>query len=808
MPTDTLHDALESEVGALALQLRSRDHATGATVLRSATEAVRDCVRDGSPLPRVSPVAPLPDGPVLRIDDLPRDAPTRRRIADAIGSLVTEAGLDPEVVVVLDLDGLADLDDCRRAVVLRLFPPPARAAGRLPHAWIDLAAEWVFGGHEPDSLVRLRVLGVEATAAVKDAAGILHGCAAVRTWCDAVTGDLTDRVRTASISFGLAPHVALAGGGPRCDDSGLLARHGLLAEVARDCADAAYAAIDFEETFEDLGTGLSHAPWAAEGGASPGRVAGRLVDRHVPEVFPFQVLGAGHAAAFDTLPSGSKPLDERRWQLEIGPLTDWLPGSANRDEARSEGWDRLAPLLLRADELDGALAEAGADDVGEAARSSSLAVEDRFAAGLPDFDTLVIEPHSHVRRGTRLTVLELAAWLSGEPHSDAPTSVSPVLRNYVRELAVGLDDGRRQDLGHLAATLIGTGHGDDAAEQARCWLLADRLLRCHAPAWLRAAGLTESADRLAGLGPIEDDTQLVRGVDLLGTAAATASRRLEITLSIAGDRAHVVEALAWEAWEDAAQRSGWAAAADSVGHGIPGDLTFATDQRVMECSRDPEQRSQLESSTRGLGDEVWSTALQEIAATAWRSAWHHAEAFVHHESTFSVRTTLRRSLQHLLPDADAVGIDMLLDDVDTSAREILARLILVGDDQSDYLQKGITAGSQVEGGDAWRQALGETRRVLGPQLFDDAIDTARVELGDWAHRAPRLVSRAVVASITREACSVAGRGVAGRAAAEALARTGSEVEAEAAGRRATEAQVATLADDALALVPVLAELRG
>ena len=43
-----------------------------------------------------------------------------------------------------------------------------------------------------------------------------------------------DRVRTASITFGSAPHVALAAGGPTCDSSALLARFDLLCEVDRD----------------------------------------------------------------------------------------------------------------------------------------------------------------------------------------------------------------------------------------------------------------------------------------------------------------------------------------------------------------------------------------------------------------------------------------------------------------------------------------------------------------------------------------------------------------------------------------------
>lgn len=807
---DSLLDELDSVVGSFAIHLRTRDVARGAEALRGVAEVVRRTVREGVLPPRVSPVALLPDGPLLRLDDLPADPLTRRRIADAVDDLVVDAGFPPGAALLCEVDGLADLDDAARAVVLRLFPDPAGSAGTLPATWIDLAAEWVFGDQDPETLVRLRVLGVEATVMAKEAAGILHGCGRSRTWCDVVTGDVSSRLRTASISFGIAPHVAVAAGGPRCDDDGLLARFELLAEVAREHAGTgrghdrvAYACLDFEATFGDLGTGLSAAPWADEGGASPNRVVGRLADRHVPDAYPFQVLGPRHVARLADH-HALEPVGEDRWALAIGAAAEWLPTSPLRDDLRRSSWRTLAPLLVGEDDLDEALAAASRDreEPGDDAHEGDAG----WGAGLPDLSTIVIEPHSHPRRGTRLSVLELAAWLAGEPHSDDPVNVSPVLRVYARELAAGLDDDRRQALAHRASKLAGTGAFDDRTEHRRSWLLADRLLRFHAPAWLGAAGLSESAQRLRHLTSIEADTQLVRGVHLLGGAVATASRRLETTHRIAGEHVDVVEALAWDLWEELGQRTGWVATAEAVVHGVPGRLTFATDQRVMELSRDPEHRAELESSTRGLGDEVWATALAEIAAASWRSGWEAAEELIRHESTFSMRTTLRRSLQALLGDDD-IAVEMLLDDVDTSARDTIARLLLVGDDESDYWDKAVAGCSRIDGGDAWREAFDDTCTVLGPGLCEEAIQLAREQVAEWVGRAPELVSRAVVASVTREACSVAARGVLARAASEALARGRSEADAEAAARAAVADLVAMLAGDALGMVDALAELR-
>lgn len=812
---DSLQDELDAIAGSFALHLRTRDVARGVEVLHQVADAVRRTVRDGLLPPRVSPVAPLPDGPIVRLDDLPTDPLTRRRVTDIVDDLVVDAGFERGAAVLCEVDGLADLDDCPRAVVLRLFPRPQGSAGELPPGWIDLAGEWVFGDQDPETMVRLRVLGVEAEVMAKEAAGILHGCARARAWCDVVTGDVTSRVRTASISFGIAPHVAVAAGGPRCDDAGLLARFDLLAEVARDHAApaargrrddrVAYACIDFEDTFGDLGTGLSNAPWADEQGASPNRVVGRLADQRVPEVFPFQVLGPRHVEVLGDASRSLQPIGDDRWELSLGDPDDWLQTTSLRDELRREGWKLLAPLLVAADGLDDALAGAASAGSGDADAEGDPE-RDGWAAGLPDLSTVVIEPRSHPRRGSRLTILELAGWLAGEPHTDDPATVSPVLRVYVRELAAGVDDPLRQSLRDQASRLAGTGAFDEVTERRRSWLLADRLLRLHAATWLGAAGLTESADRLGRLGSISTDTQLVRGVHLLGSALGTASRRLETTRAVAGDRADVVDALAWDVWEEVCQRSGGAATAEAVVHGVPGALTFATDQRVMELSRDPEHRAELAASTRGLGDEVWTTALAEVAATAWRSGWEAAEVLVHHESTFSMRTTLRRTLQGILGDDDDITLDMLLDDVDATARDTIARLLLVGDDESDYWDKAMAACASVDGGRDWLRAVDETRAVLGPSLCDEAIQTARGQVGEWAVRAPELVSRAVVASVTREACSVAGRGVIARAAAEAIARGADESEAEAVALDAIEPITLALGADAVAALDQLIDL--
>ena len=801
---DPLHDELNRVGEHFAIQVRSGAMSSAARALqRVAMAAAALEPAEGSSAPRLSALAPLPDGPLLRIDDLSTRVDTRRRLAEAIHDALGGDDLGDADVEILAVEGLGDLDRCRRAVVLRLFPTPAGAAGRLDPDWIDVAAEWVFGDQLPQAPVRIRVLGVERTVPAAEAAGVLHGCAAAHAWCDVVAGNTAARIRTASISFGAAPHVAIAGGGPKCDDDGLLARYQLLRDVAEDLApECAWACIDFEDTFADLGIGLSNVDWALEGGASPNTVAGRLADRFVPDAFPFQVLGPGHVERLRSRqPDGTwgDPLPGDRRGLELGEPVDWLPTSEVRLDVRADGWRLLGALLLRADALSAELADTGTTGT-DAAPPVAVA-----AHGVPELDAITLDAERHARRGTRLTVMELAAWLAGEAHTDEPRSVSPVLASFTRHLGRGLDESRRQRLKHVVVRLVGTADDAPGHDRARAWSLTDWLVREHAPPWLRRAGLTESADRLDGLGPVTANADLIRAVDLLGNAIVTASRRLEITTAIAGDAAEVVDRIAWDVWEEAAERTGWIAASEAVLYEIPSDLAYAADQRVVECSRDPRVRAELESTSHGLGDAIWSAALHEMATAAWRRAWDATEAFVHHESTFSIRTTLRRSLEAELGPEDDLGVELVLDEVDRTVRDALAHEVLDNDEQRDLWKRAVDAASSGLHGRSWRRAFDETRQVLGETLFDDAIEVAGAELHHWLDQAPRLVGRAVAAAVAREASGVAGRGIAARAAAERLARGGTEADAEDAARESIAVIVDDLADSALRMVDELVE---
>lgn len=65
-------------------------------------------------------------------------------------------------------------------------------------------------------------------------------------------------------------------------------------------------------------------------------------------------------------------------------------------------------------------------------------------------------------------VMELSSMLAGEPFSDHPESVCPVIAGFLRAYNDGLDDHRRQDLYAYAAAAVDTrGERDVERERAR-----------------------------------------------------------------------------------------------------------------------------------------------------------------------------------------------------------------------------------------------------------------------------------------------------------------------------------------------------
>jgi hypothetical protein len=175
--------------------------------------------------------------------------------------------------------------------------------------------------------------------------------------------------------------------------------------------------------------------------------------------------------------------------------------------------------------------------------------------------------------------MEWVSYLAGEPHGDHPACVSPVVRAFCTTLNDSLEDEPRQRLRPYLARTIGT--GGDGFDETRSWLAMDWLTRTYVPRWLVVAGLNESADHIAGLGPLLDGGKLQPALDAL--AAARRQTRATWTATLGTPRAWAPwaagRAAAREAAWSSAGAAAWAAARVAAGD-IAGDRIRATAREI------------------------------------------------------------------------------------------------------------------------------------------------------------------------------------------------------------------------------------
>ncbi len=92
------------------------------------------------------------------------------------------------------------------------------------------------------------------------------------------------------------------------------------------------------------------------------------------------------------------------------------------------------------------------------------------------YQTVRLAPGRHARPDEGVCVMELASMLAGEPLTDRPCTVSPLLAALLRGYNDGLDADRRQSLKRYAADCLGTAQGRvperERRHLLRTWLAA------------------------------------------------------------------------------------------------------------------------------------------------------------------------------------------------------------------------------------------------------------------------------------------------------------------------------------------------
>lgn len=129
--------------------------------------------------------------------------------------------------------------------------------------------------------------------------------------------------------------------------------------------------------------------------------------------------------------------------------------------------------------------------------------------------------------------MEWVSYLAGEPHSDSPSCVSPVLRALCISLNDGLPDEPRQRLRPYLARTIGT--AGDGLDEERAWLAMDWLIRTYAPRWLTLVGLEQTAAGLRGGSQITSVPALQAALGPLEHARTAARRARASAFSSVGN---------------------------------------------------------------------------------------------------------------------------------------------------------------------------------------------------------------------------------------------------------------------------------
>ena len=198
---------------------------------------------------------------------------------------------------------------------------------------------------------------------------------------------------------------------------------------------------------------------------------------------------------------------------------------------------------------------------------------------MPIPEDIILKHGKHDTREQGMCVTEAVAYVAGEPHSDNPVCVSPVIGALLRSWndALCSDADRTRLLMPLIPVVIGT-RADKATEERRSYMALDWLIRVNLPAFLDLTpALQPHAAIIRALPEIADlpsaqcaDPNVIAAWDAASDAASAAA--WDAASVAAWDAARdaasaaasaAASVAAWTAACDAALEAAWAAALDA-----------------------------------------------------------------------------------------------------------------------------------------------------------------------------------------------------------------------------------------------------
>lgn len=218
-----------------------------------------------------------------------------------------------------------------------------------------------------------------------------------------------------------------------------------------------------------------------------------------------------------------------------------------------------------------------------------------------NLDQLQVQSGSHASPEAGMCVMEMVSYIAREQHSDTPQCVSPVIGAFMRSWNDAMSDVDRQQLKPLIPVVMDTA-GTPEDEERRAWMALDWLVREHTPAWLRLAGLTDHADRLASLPRFKAGMNVPAIKPVLDAARSAAAAARDAAAAAARDAAgDAARDAAGDAARGAAGDAAWAAA---------GPATWA-------ATGDAAWAATWDATGDATGDAAWAAARAAAGAAAW-----------------------------------------------------------------------------------------------------------------------------------------------------------------------------------------------
>jgi len=280
-------------------------------------------------------------------------------------------------------------------------------------------------------------------------------------------------------------------------------------------------------------------------------------------------------------------------------------------------------------------------------------IEDRLEELL---DHIILRSGKHQLFEDGVCVMEAAAWIAGEPHSDHPKCVSPMITEFMVSWNDSLPDDETRDrlLKPLLPLLIGT-RTTESDEVVRGYLVIDWFVRVHLPSWLRLAGLGDHASVIAGWAAITNLEELQSHTEELSAARSAAWSAAE---------------RAWSAARSAAESAAWSAARSAA-------------RSAAESAAESAARSAAESAARSAArSEAWCAA-QSAAWSAARSAAESAAESAAQSAALSAAESAARSAARSAAwsaawSAAESALQLTVTELQVSAQELVVSLTNVG----------------------------------------------------------------------------------------------------------------------------------